>query len=113
MSKIGLTEYSNFSLKRITILITLKNTVLYIIYHFTSKIITAKINEQRMIIGEKNYLPIFKKKQWIYYIPVYDAMKQKWIKVQIKAHKSPILKMGLNYEGHLGKILFILILRIS
>ena len=61
-----------------------------------------------MIIEENNYLPIYETT-----IPVYDAMNQKGIKVQIKAHKSPILKMCLNYEGHLGKILFIFILRIS
>jgi WD40 repeat protein len=32
-------------------------------------------------------------------VNVYDAMDQKGVKVQIKAHKSPILKMCLNYEG--------------
>ena len=131
---VGLTEYSNFSPKRITIWTTLKNTVLCISHHFTSKIITAKINKQRMIIGEKNYLHIYEtttmnflysyvisditlgnlilsrnseKNNWFCYstykdegmVNVYDAMNQKGIKVQIKAHKSPILKMSLNYEG--------------
>ena len=32
-------------------------------------------------------------------INVYDALDPKGIKVQIKAHKSPVLKMCLNYEG--------------
>ena len=32
-------------------------------------------------------------------INVYDAFDPKGIKVQIKAHKSPVLKMCLNYEG--------------
>ena len=34
-------------------------------------------------------------------VNVYDAMNQKGIKVQIKAHKIPILKMSLNNGGHL------------
>ena len=46
---VGLTEFQNFSPKRITIWTTLKNTVLCISHHFTTKIITAKINKQRMI----------------------------------------------------------------
>ena len=46
-------------------------------------------------------------------VKVYDAINQKGIKVQIKAHKIPILKMSLNNGGHLGKILIILIIRIS
>jgi autophagy-related protein 18 len=131
---VGLEEYQNFSPKRITIWTTLKNTVLCISHHFTSKIITAKINKQRMIIGEKNYLHIYatntmnflysimvpditlgnlilsrnsEKNNWFCYstskdegmINVYDAFDPKGIKVQIKAHKSPVLKMCLNYEG--------------
>ncbi len=131
---VGLEEYQNFSPKRITILTTLKNTVICISHHFTSKIITAKINKQRMIIGEKNYLHIYatntmnflysimvpditlgnlilsrnsEKNNWFCYstskdegmINVYDAFDPKGIKVQIKAHKSPVLKMCLNYEG--------------
>ena len=59
---VGLTEYTNFSPKRITIWTTLKNTVLCVSHHFTSKIITAKINKERMIIGEKNYLHIYETK---------------------------------------------------
>ena len=131
---VGLEEYQNFSPKRITIWTTLKNTVLCISHHFTSKIITAKINKQRMIIDEKNYLHIYatnsmnflysimvpditlgnlilsrnsEKNNWFCYstskdegmINVYDAFDPKGIKVQIKAHKSPVLKMCLNYEG--------------
>ena len=131
---VGLEEYQNFSPKKITIWTTLKNTVLCISHHFTSKIITAKINKQRMIIGEKNYLHIYDtntmnfintimvpditlgnlilsrnsdKNNWFCYstskdegmINVYDALESKGITVQIKAHKSPVLKMCLNYEG--------------
>ena len=131
---VGFTEYTNFSPRRITIWTTLKNTVLCISNDFTSKIITAKINKQRMIIGEKNSLHVYEttsmnflysyqisditlgnlilsrnseKNNWFCYstykdegmVNVYDAMNQKGIKVQIKAHKSPILKMTLNYEG--------------
>jgi WD40 repeat protein len=131
---VGLTEYSNFSPKRITIWTTLKNTVLCISHHFTSKIIIAKINKERMIIGDKNYLHIYEtksmnflysyvvsditlgnlilsknseKNNWFCYstskdegmVNVYDAMDQKGVKVQIKAHKSPVFKMCLNYEG--------------
>lgn len=131
---VGLNEYPNFSPKRITIWTTLKNTVLCVSHHFTSKIITAKINKERMIIGEKNYLHIYEtksmnflysyivsditlgnlilsknseKNNWFCYstskdegmVNVYDAMSHKGVKVQIKAHKSPILKMCLNYDG--------------
>ena len=59
---VGLNEYSNFSPKKITIWTTLKNTVLCVSHHFTSKIIIAKINKERMIIGEKNYLHIYETK---------------------------------------------------
>ena len=131
---VGLEERQNFSPKKITIWTTLKNTVLCISHHFTSKIITAKINKQRMIIGEKNYLHIYAtntmnflrsiqvsditlgnlilsrnsdKNNYFCYstskdegmVNVYDALDYKGVKVQIKAHKSPILKMCLNYEG--------------
>ena len=131
---VGLEERQNFSPKKITIWTTLKHTVLCVSNHFTSKIITVKINKQRMIIGEKNYLHIYdtnsmdfkysimvsditlgnlilsrnsEKNNYFCYstskdegmVNVYDAKESQGVKVQIKAHKSPVLKMCLNYEG--------------
>ena len=131
---VGLNENANFSPKKITIWTTLKNTVICISHHFSEKIIVAKINKERMIIGEKNRLHVYsttsmdflysynvaditlgnlilsrnsEKNNWFCYssykdegmVNVYDAMDQKGIKVQIKAHKSQIFKMSLNYEG--------------
>ena len=131
---VGLTEYGDFSPKKVTIWTTSKNLVLCSSFPFTSKITVAKINKVRMIIGERNFLHIYStgdmkvlhtfdisdislgklvlsgnsdKNVWLCFstskdegvVKVYDTLYPTSVKTQIKAHKSPILKMCLNYEG--------------
>ena len=56
---VGLTDFGEFSPKKVTIWTTSKNLVLYSSFPFTSKITVAKINKVRMIIGERNFLHIY------------------------------------------------------
>ena len=131
---VGLSEFGDFSPKKVTIWTTSKNLVLCSSFPFTSKITVAKINKVRMIIGERNFLHIYstgdmkvlhtfdisdislgklvlsgnsEKNVWLCFstskdegvVNVYDTLYPTSVKSQIKAHKSPILKMCLNYEG--------------
>ena len=131
---VGLTEFEEFSPKKVTIWTTSKNIVLCSSYPFNSKIILAKINKVRMVIVESNYLHIYstdemknlhtieisdislgqlvlsgnsEKNTWLCFstskdegiINLYDTLHPTSVKTQIKAHKSPILKMCLNNEG--------------
>ena len=131
---VGLTEFDEFSPKKVTIWTTSKNLVLCSSFPFTSKITVAKINKVRMIIGERNFLHIYStgdmkvlhtfeisdislgklvlsgnsdKNVWLCFstskdegvVKVYDTLYPTSVKSQIKAHKSPILKMCLNFEG--------------
>ena len=131
---VGLTEFDEFSPKKVTIWTTSKNIALCSSYPFNSKIVLAKINKVCMIIVESNYLHIYstdemknlhtleisnislgqlvlsgnsEKNNWLCFstskdegvINVYDTLYPTSIKTQIKAHKSPILKMCLNNEG--------------
>ena len=56
---VDLTEFEDFSPKKVTIWITSKNLALCSSYPFNSKIFLAKINKARMIIVESNYLHIY------------------------------------------------------
>ena len=56
---VGLTDFGDFSPKKVTIWTTSKNLVLCSSFPFTSKITVAKINKVRMIIGERNFLHIY------------------------------------------------------
>jgi WD40 repeat protein len=131
---VGLTDFGEFSPKKVTIWTTSKNLVLCSSFPFTSKITVAKINKVRMIVGERNFLHIYstgdmkvlhtfeisdislgklvlsgnsEKNVWLCFstskdegmVKVYDTLYPTSMKTQIKAHKSPILKMSLNYEG--------------
>ena len=131
---VGLTEFADFSPKKVTIWATTKNLVLCTSFPFNSNIIVAKINKARMAIVESNFLHIYstgdmknlhtleifdislgklvlsgnsEKNVWLCFssskddgiVNVYDALYPASIKTQIKAHKSPILKMCLNNEG--------------
>ena len=131
---VGLTDFGEFSPKKVTIWTTSKNLVLCSSFPFTTKITVAKINKVRMIIGERNFLHIYStgdmkvlhtfeisdislgklvlsgnsdKNVWLCFstskdegvVKVYDTLYPTSVKTQIKAHKSPILKMCLNYEG--------------
>ena len=131
---VGLTEFADFSPKKVTIWTTSKNIALCSSYSFNSKIILAKINKVRMIIVESYYLHIYstdemknlhkleishitlgqlvlsgnsEKNAWLLFstskdegtINLYDTLYPTYLKTQIKAHKSSILKMGLNNEG--------------
>lgn len=130
---VGLTEFGDFSPKKITIWSTNQNVVLCSSYPFSSNINIAKINKLRMIIGERNFLHIYstgdmkilhtidveivtlgklalspnsEKNNWVCFsssndegtVKVYDTMYPS-LKTNIKAHKSPILKMCLNANG--------------
>jgi len=130
---VGLTETGDLSPKKVTIWSTSKNIVLCSSYPFSGKINIAKINKQRMVIGERNFLHIYStvdmeilhtidigivnlgklvlspnsdKNNWVCFsslndegvVKIYDTL-QLTMKVCIKAHKSPILKMCLNSEG--------------
>ena len=131
---VGLTEFGKFSPNRITLWRTDKNSPFYYSSPFTSKIIAAKINKCRMIVGERNYIHIFStgeinklhsyevnniclgklilsnnidKNVWVCFssstdqgeVKVYDALYPSIKKIQIKAHKSPILKLSLSNKG--------------
>jgi autophagy-related protein 18 len=133
---VGLTDFGEFSPKKVTIWTTSKNTVLCASFPFSSNIINVKINKIRMIICEENYLHIYSiddmkvlhsikksdlsldeivlsrnnlKNVWLCHstskdegiVRVIDTLKptSKEAQIQIKAHKSPILKMCLSYEG--------------
>jgi WD40 repeat protein len=131
---VGLTDFGEFSPKKVTIWTTSKNLVLCSSFPFTTKITVAKINKVRMIVGERNFLHIYstgdmkvlhtfgipdislgklvlsgnsEKNVWLCFstskdegmVKVYDTLYPTSMKTQIKAHKSPILKMSLNYEG--------------
>lgn len=131
---VGLTDFGDFSPKKVTIWTTSKHLVLCSSFPFTSKITVAKINKVRMIIGERNFLHIYstgdmkvlhtfeisdislgklvlsgnsEKNVWLCFstskdegvVKVYDTLYPTSVKTQIKAHKSPILKMCLNNEG--------------
>ena len=131
---VGLTDFSDFSPRRITIWTTSKNLVLCSSYPFDSNISVAKINKVRMIIVESNHLHIYStedmknlhtlnisdislgklvlsgnsdKNVWLCYssskddgiVNVYDTLYPRSLKTQIKAHKSPILKMCLNNDA--------------
>jgi len=131
---VGLTDFGDFSPKKVTIWTTSKNLVLCSSFPFTSKITVAKINKVRMIVGERNFLHIYStgdmkvlhtfnisdislgklvlsgnsdKNVWLCFstskdegvVNVYDTLYPTSVKTLIKAHKSPILKMCLNYEG--------------
>ena len=131
---VGLTDFNDFSPKKVTIWTTSKHLVLCSSFPFTSKITVAKINKVRMIIVERNFLHIYstgdmkalhtlnisdislgklvlsgnsERNVWLCFstskdegvVNVYDTLYSKQIKTQIKAHKSPILKMCLNNEG--------------
>ena len=130
---VGLTEMGDLSPKKVTIWSTSKNIVLCSSYPFSGKINIAKLNRERMVIGERNFLHIYstvdmeilhtidigivnlgklvlspnsEKNNWVCFstsndegvVKVYDTL-QLTMKVCIKAHKSPILKMCLNIEG--------------
>ena len=56
---VGLTEYGEFSPKKVTIWSTGQNEVVCSSYPFSSNINIAKINKLRMIIGERNFLHIY------------------------------------------------------
>ena len=56
---VGLTEFGKFSPNRIILWRTDKNAPFYYSSPFSSKIIAAKINRCRMIVGERNYIHIF------------------------------------------------------
>ena len=130
---VGLTETGNLSPKKITIWSTSEKIILCSSYPFSGKINVAKINKQRMVIGERNFLHIYStidmeilhtidigkvnlgklvlspnsdKNNWVCFsssndegvVKVYDTL-QLTMKVCIKAHKSSIFKMCLNFEG--------------
>ena len=56
---VGLTEMGDLSPKKVTIWSTSTNIVLCSSYPFSGKINIAKINKQRMVIGERNFLHIY------------------------------------------------------
>ncbi len=56
---VGLTEFGDFSPKKVTIWSTSQNIVLCSSYPFSSNINIAKINKLRMVIGERNFLHIY------------------------------------------------------
>ena len=56
---VGLTEFGDFSPKKVTIWSTSQNVVLCSSYPFSSNINIAKINKLRLIIGERNFLHIY------------------------------------------------------
>ena len=131
---VGLTEFGKFSPNRIVLWRTDKNAPFYYSSPFSSKIIAAKINKCRMVIGERNYIHIFStgeinklhsyevsniclgklilsnnvdKNVWVCFssstdqgeVKIYDALYPSTKKIQIKAHKSPILKLSLSNKG--------------
>ena len=131
---VGLTEFGKFSPNRIILWRTDKNAPFYYSSPFSSKIIAAKVNRCRMIVGERNYIHIFSigeinklhsyevsnislgklilsnntdKNVWVCFssstdqgeVKVYDALYPSSKKIQIKAHKSPILKLSLSNKG--------------
>ena len=104
---VGLTETGDLSPKKVTIWSTSKNIVLCSSYPFSGKINIAKINKQRMVIGERNFLHIYSTvdMEILHTIDIGIVNLGKLVlspltmKVCIKAHKSPILKMCLNSEG--------------
>ena len=131
---VGLREFGQFSPKKVNLLTTTRNAIIYSSLAFSSEIIVAKINKIRMIVGEKNYLHIYStgdmkilhiyeinnislgklilsnninKNVWVCFssskdegdVKIYDALYPSTIKIQIKAHKSPILKLSLSDKG--------------
>ena len=131
---VGLTEFSEFSPKKVTIWTTSKHLVLCSSFPFDSIIRVAKINKARMIIVESNHLHIYStedmknlltldiwdislgklvlsgnsdKNVWLCFssskddgvVNVYDTLYPTSLTTQIKAHKSPILKMCLNNDA--------------
>ena len=131
---VGLTEFGKFSPNRIILWRTDKNAPFYFSSPFSSKIIAAKINKCRMVVGERNYIHIFStgeinklhsyevsniclgklilsnnvdKNVWVCFssstdqgeVKIYDALYPSTKKIQIKAHKSPILKLSLSNKG--------------
>lgn len=131
---VGLTEFQDFSPRKVTIWTTTKHLVLGTTFPFDSIIKVAKINKVRMVIVESIHLHIYstgdmkhlhtfdivdislgklalscnsEKNVWLCFsssqddgvVKVYDALYPQYLKVQIKAHKSPILKMCLNNDG--------------
>lgn len=130
---VGKTEIGDFSPKKVTIWSTSNNMVVCSSYAFSSSINIAKINKDRMIVGERTFLHIYStgdmkilhtievgsislgrlvlspssvKNNWVCFsssndegmVSVYDTLYPS-LKAQIKAHKSPILKMTLNSTG--------------
>ena len=60
MLLVGLTDFNEeFSPRKITIWSTLTNGPICSSYSFTSKINVAKINGDRMIVCERNYIHIY------------------------------------------------------
>ena len=131
---VGLTEFQDFSPKKVTIWTTSKHLVLCSSFPFNSIISVAKINKVRMVIVESIHLHIYstgdmkhlhtfdvvdislgklvlsansERNVWLCFsssqddgvVKVYDTLYPTSLKVQIKAHKSPILKMCLNNDG--------------
>lgn len=131
---VGLTDFSNFSPRKVTIWTTTKNLVLCSSFPFGSNISVAKINKERMIIVESNHIHIYstrdmknlhtfdvpdislgklvlsgnsEKNIWLCFsssrdegvVKVYDTLYPTALIREIKAHKSPILKMCLNNEA--------------
>lgn len=130
---VGVTDFGDFSPRKITIWSTTQNMVLCSSFPFISKINIAKINKKRMIIGERNFLHIYttgemtvistidvgtvtlgklvlspnsEKNNYVCYssssdegmVKIFDLLYLS-SKTSIKAHKSPILKMCINYKG--------------
>ena len=130
---VGLTEYNEFSPKKITIWNTSKNIPVCSSNEFKGNITTAKINKKRIVVSERNYLYIFSLEEmkilhtiysgsinlgkivlspnymennYLCYssvqdegiVKIYETNYPKNIK-NIKAHKSPIMKISINNKG--------------
>ena len=131
---VSLTEFGDFSPKKITVWSTTQNCVLCSSFPFTANIEIAKLNSVRMIIKERHFMHIYSSKNlkvlqsldigdvslgklvlsantekniWVCcssskdegIVKVYDTLYPS-LKAEIKAHKSPILKMSMNKEGN-------------
>ena len=129
---VGLTEYNEFSPKKITIWNTSKNIPVCSSNEFKGNITTAKINKKRIVVSERNYLYIYSLEEmkilhtiysgsinlgkivlspniennYLCYssvqdegiVKIYETIYPKNIK-NIKAHKSPIMKITINNKG--------------
>ena len=132
---VSLCDFGNFSPRKVIIWSTSENSIISSSLTFQSEINIVKINKNRIIVCDRNYMKIYdssnlkliqtveigyvllgklvlssfsESNNYVCFtsqcdqrlIRVYDLFLQ-YFKESIVAHKSPVLKLSLNYKGDL------------